>query len=264
MAAPEGWAQGRPVPAVPVRLGSTLLGGPASLLCAPLVAETPEALALEAEQAGARGADLVEWRADYLAGLSPGDVPTLLATVRSRSRVPVLFTCRASFEGGATLIPEEGRIAILEAAVLSGSADLVDLELAMAPEARNGLLALARRHGVPVLLSSHDFQRTPDEQEILGLLARQQAAGAAVAKVATMAQTAVDGLHLLSACARARAEFLRIPLAGIAMGAAGAFTRVLGPLFGVDLTFAMAVRGSAPGQLDLQDVRQARRLMGTP
>ena len=252
----------RPLPAVAVPLGKIVLGGPSSLLAAPLVGDTEDALLMEAEQAAARGPDLLEWRADCLQGLVPERVPRLLEELRRRTGLPVLFTCRAGFEGGTGCFAEPERLALLESAIESKLADLVDVELATEEAARDRLLALGQGNDVPVMLSAHDWQTTPPEPDLLDWLAREQMAGAAVAKIATMARTPQDGLRLLSACAVARASFLRIPLVGIAMGPAGAFTRVLGPLFGVDLTFAAAVGSSAPGQLDLHNVREARRLLG--
>lgn len=254
----------RPLPQAPILLRDRTVGGTASLLCSPLVASSETDLLAQAGQAGARGADVVEWRADYFRGLEPARVPGLLGAVREQAGVPVLFTCRAAGEGGAGALPEGVRLAVLDAAVRSGLTDLVDVELATDPTVRSGLLAVAAKRGVPVVLSVHYFQHTPAEAELLDVLRQEQEEGASIAKVATMALGPEDGLRLLSACARARSDFLRIPLIGIAMGPAGAFTRVIGPLFGVDMTFASAVGTSAPGQLDLADVRQARRLMGIP
>jgi 3-dehydroquinate dehydratase-1 len=228
------------------------------------VAETEDLLWREAEKVVARGPDVVEWRADYMRGLEPEAVPRILQALRERVAGPLLFTCRASGEGGARGVSEPARVGILEAAVRSGQADLVDVELSTDPLLRSRLLRLARDKAVPMVVSTHDFRGTPEEPGLLRTLALQQETGAAVAKIATMAQTPQDGLRLLAACARARAEFLRIPLVGIAMGPAGAFTRVLGPLFGIDLTFAVAVHGSAPGQIDLQAVREARRILEVP
>ncbi len=254
----------RPLPQVPLLVRDRTVGGTASLLCSPLVAGSETELLLEAEQAGARGPDLVEWRADYFRGLEPARVSGLLRAVRERAGVPVLFTCRAAGEGGAGVLPEEVRLAALGAATQSGLADLVDVELATDPKVRSALLAVAAERRVPVVLSAHYLQDTPSEAELLDVLRQEQEEGASVAKLATMARTPEDGLRLLLACAHARASFLRIPLIGIAMGPAGSFTRVLGPLFGVDMTFAAAVNTSAPGQLDLEAVREARRLMGIP
>jgi len=252
----------RRLPAVPVVVGSVVIGGAASLICSPLVARTENELMEEASQVSGIGPDLVEWRADYLQDLRPGAVAGILARLHQRVPMPLLFTFRAPEEGGGRPVEPGVRLAILADAVRSGQVDLVDVELSMEPVARRGLLALASGMGIPMVVSAHDFRGTPGEDELLRILAEEQEAGAAVAKIATTANEPEDGLRLLRACARARSEFLKIPLVGIAMGAAGAFTRVVAPLFGVDMTFARAVASSAPGQMGIEAVREARRLMG--
>ncbi len=152
----------RPMPIQPVRLRDRLLGAERSLVCSPLVGTTKESLRLEAERVAARGPDLVEWRADHLQGLELRALPGLLATLRSQLSVPLLFTCRLFSEGGAAQMPDDLRVAMLEAAVGSGLVDLVDVELAVEPRHRVGLLSSARERGVPVVVSAHDFRETPD------------------------------------------------------------------------------------------------------
>ena len=64
-------------------------------------------------------------------------------------------------------------------------AGLVDIELRWAARMQD-VIAAARQAGVGVILSHHDFKRTPPLQKLRELARRAQDAGADVFKVATM------------------------------------------------------------------------------
>jgi len=54
----------------PVRVGDRLLGGSSVLVCVPLLAPTRDMLIEQAGRLGAMRPDCIEWRADYLQGLT--------------------------------------------------------------------------------------------------------------------------------------------------------------------------------------------------
>lgn len=244
----------------PVPLGRRLLGGPESLICVPLVARDLPTLEAQARLAARAEADVVEWRADFFVGLMPSDVASLLAVVRTAA-APVLVTCRAPAEGGEGAWEDAQRVAILRAALESG-ADAIDVELAT--PGREELLALGAATGRPVVLSTHDFTSTPTRETMLRTLEAQQAAGAAVAKLAVMPADPADVTRLLDTCLEARRTFLEVPLIAMAMSGLGAYSRVVGPLYGIDLTFAIAGESSAPGQLQIDALRACRAALGVP
>ena len=119
----------------------------------------------------------------------------------------------------------------------------------------------AVRHGVKLMLSYHDFNKTPDEDFIFGTLKRAQALGADIAKVAVMPESYQDVLTLLKATLKARAEAVNIPMATMSMAREGVVTRMAGGLFGSDITFALGLASSAPGQIPIGDLRQAMALL---
>jgi 3-dehydroquinate dehydratase-1 len=250
----------RPMAARPVTLGRHVLGGKRSLICVPIVARNDAELADQAQSVAALEPDVVEWRADAFEGLHPAQVPAYLKVVRS-TRAAVLVTCRAATEGGQGDWAENHRLAVLRQALDAG-ADVIDVEYATS--GREDLQALARELGRPVVLSAHFFSHTPSTAELLRRLEDQQAAAANVAKIAVMPRDVLDVSRLLEACLQARHTFLQVPLVGMAMGQLGAYSRVVGPLFGIDLTFGAVGRASAPGQLGLDDLRSARRFLTIP
>ena len=200
-------------------------------LCATVTAETTAEL--RAARDAARGADLVELRLD---GVRDLDVDGALA---GRSR-PVVVTCRPVREGGRFDGSEEARRRILERAFELG-ADWVDLEW------RGGFDELvAERRGRNVVLSTHDFEATPDDLE--ARYRAMRATGAEVVKIAARSRSAADvvRLHRLGRAARGEAAVL------VGMGPIGVPTRLLPGRFGSAWTYAGD--GVAPGQVPLSDM----------
>lgn len=238
------------------RFGAKWFGRDRPIVCVPIVARTPGEAAARARAFAALAPDALELRADWLADLTPEVAVAVLSPIAALG-LPVIFTNRAEAEGGARPQDEGERLAIVAAAAESGLPALVDLELATAAPARARLIATARRRGVPVMLSHHDFAATPDEATLAALIEAMAQAGADAAKIAVMARDADDANRLLAVCRAATGGGAGIPLAAMAMGPAGAIARVLGHRAGSALTFAAASaeQGSAPGQLSLAQLR---------
>ena len=174
----------------------------------------------------ASSADLVELRLDHVRDL---DVAGAMADRRS----PVIVTCRARWEGGQFKGSEEERRKILECALRLG-AEYVDVEF-NAAFARD---LIAATGGKRIVVSTHDFEGVPDD--LVDRLRAMRAMGAEVSKVAVMARSLSDNLHLL-ALERAANTVL------IAMGPAGSPTRVLASHFHSQWSYAGD--GHAPGQI---------------
>ena len=115
---------------------------------------------------------------------------------------------------------------------------------------------MTRSRGLPLVLSFHDFQRTPAVSEMVARFEQAQRLGADVAKVAVMPQSMQDVHALLGATLQASGE-LAIPVISMAMGGLGAASRLCGGVFGSALTFAVGASASAPGQIAIEDVRAA-------
>lgn len=236
-------------------VGDRVFGGPQVLTCAPLVARDLTDLLVQARQLAELRPDCVEWRCDFLDDLEPEAVSPLLAQISEACGRPLLVTNRLEAEGGARPQDEEKRLAILTAALRSGHAAMVDLELAADPRLAGALVREARGAGVRVVRSWHNFSATPSSEVLLGKLREAQESGADVAKAAVMPQSPEDVLTVLTAGLEARRSFLEIPTVLMAMGPMGAVTRISGGFYGSDLTFAVGSQASAPGQMALDLVR---------
>ena len=243
----------------PVNVKGNIIGGSDTLICLPLVAKDRDDLLGQARKLMPLDPDLLEWRVDALDTV--GDVEEVLIILTHLRKIvkniPLIFTCRIDLEGGMGLISQENRLDVITQAMATGLVDIVDVELCNDVAFIESIRYGAEQNGVKLILSSHDFEKTPDESVILERLGRAQNLGADIAKLAAMPNNYQDVLLLLNATLRARTDFLKIPMITISMGTKGLVSRLAGGLFGSDVTFAMGESESAPGQIPIQELRQA-------
>lgn len=190
------------------------------------------------------------------------------AEVRLEELSPTVDDVREIFSQPARLIAtmrpgkhaDEQRLMILAAAIDAGAA-YVDIELESSTIVREGVLAAARKNGTEVIVSHHDFERTPEREELLRLIDECFAAGADIAKIACRTQSHADAARILGILDGER------PVVAIGMGKMGRITRVAAPLLGSPFTFASQGAGqeTAEGQIEakslakiLEEIENAR------
>lgn len=239
-------------------------------ICIPITGRNEDEIRDAAEAVSALPHDVVEWRADYFGQITDPDcIRHILAFLKEK--LPgslLLFTFRTKKEGGVRELSDESYLELCKTAARSGFADLLDLELftgagfpenqvapyaspplsAPEPKLLAPVISLAHAHGCHIILSSHDFLKTPPEDELFRRLSLMEAMGADLAKLAVMPETKQDVLKLLSVTRKA-ADTLRCPVITMSMGKLGAVSRISGGLTGSCLTFGTAKEESAPGQL---------------
>jgi 3-dehydroquinate dehydratase-1 len=253
---------------VPLRDGGSIAGaGP--VICAPLVGRSRASLGVEASSLAMQQPDLLEWRVDHFEG---GGIDALrhalvMAATDIRAAapgLPLLVTLRTAREGGVDRgLDDAARASLLATLARAGLADIVDFEASGDPDALAVLRETCTVAKVPLLLSMHDFERTPSPDLLLAAFAHMAALGADIAKLAVMPQSEADVVALLEATSRADRS-LAIPLVGISMGALGTPSRVLGHRFGSRITWCSGVEASAPGQLPLELLRRLIEEARTP
>lgn len=239
--------------------GKPLGGGALPIVITPLVGKDPAEVLGEVAAIVARKPDLLEWRIDFFQAI--GDVSTVIDTARAIRRaaggIPVLLTRRSAAEGGQPLtIDEAAVVAMYRAACAAGCVELIDYELSRRPEDIETLRAASRAAGIGMIMSYHDFQRTPEPAVLDAKFIAAMALGADVAKVAVMPADERDVLELLAATARAR-EAVDIPLITMSMGGLGSLSRIVGWVYGSAASFAVGKSSSAPGQMAIEDLRAA-------
>jgi len=225
-----------------------------------LVAATAD---LADEPAARDHADAVEFRMDM--GTDP-----LAALSGYGGRLPLLVTNRPTWEGGDAA-PGSDRVEALERAVEHEAVAAVDVELAALdpdaavtdpggadsrpddradPAAVRDLVDRARATDTAVVVSTHDFEGTPDRDRLQALLSAAGECGD-VAKLAVTADGPGDVLDVLAATWAATAAGETV--ATMAMGEAGRHSRAVAPLYGSRIGYAPVdpAAATAPGQYDL-------------
>jgi len=243
--------------------GRPLGGDRYPAICAPLVGRTRERLLAEAAAVAARRPDLLEWRVDFFDGI--GDIEGVVALAaeikRAAGGLPLLFTRRSSREGGEPVaLAEPQAVALCRAVCAGGAIEFIDYEMSSDPEHVRAVREAARAAGAQLVLSFHDFQGTPAREALRQRFALAEQLGADIAKIAVMPRGMDDVLTLLAATLEASGA-LKIPVISMAMGGAGAVTRLAGGLFGSALSFAVGEQASAPGQWPIDELETALALL---
>ena len=227
------------------------------MICISVVAKR-QSEALQIIQSSAGLADVLELRMDLL---SDGNLEELMGAVRSASRsVKILVTNRQAQGSGAP--DEKERIGVLLTAVSLG-ADFVDIELATAPAWREDVRAMIASHGsrTALIVSHHDFFRTPSRKTLIGIFNEGVQAGASIVKIVTLARAPQDNLAVLGLIPYARRR--KKDIIAFCMGKEGKISRVMAPLLGAFFTFASLKRGaeSGAGQLTIGEMRSIYRIL---
>lgn len=83
---------------------------------------------------------------------------------------------------------------------------MIDLELFTGDDQVKETVAYAHAHDVKVVMSNHDFHKTPEAEEIIARLRKMQSFDADIPKIALMPQSTSDVLTLLTATPRCRSS----------------------------------------------------------
>lgn len=232
-------------------------------ICVPLIAR--DKIELEERAAALHGVpcDVVEWRADYYPALtSETQIREAFAILKNHveDRL-ILFTLRSRSEGGEKDLTGDEYRYINRLVLRYGSADMMDVELSSGDSVITELVTKAHEHGVRVILSAHDFRRTPPAVEMIRTLRKMQELGADLAKLAVMPNSRNDVLCLMQATNDMMTQYATCPLITVAMGKEGLVSRIAGETFGSCMTFASNGEASAPGQIDAMDLSMILQIL---
>lgn len=243
-----------------VTLKNLTLGTDAPKIIVSLMAKDFDAVLREAELYRNADFDILEWRVDFFHNVTaPEEVLAAgLALREAFPEKPLLFTFRSRHEGGEAELTTAQYRELLCVAAKSELFDAIDLELFSGNDDEEVLLpvlAAAREHHVITVMSSHDFVKTPSAKEMLARLVRMEMLGADIPKLAVMPQSREDVLSLLSASVQYAVRPSARPFITMSMGGMGVASRVIGELSGSCATFGAVRRASAPGQMNVNELR---------
>ena len=239
-----------------VKVRNIEIGSGVPKICVPIVGVTKDEIIAEAKTFDSIPVDVVEWRVDWFEGVFEFDkVEDVLKDLREAlGETPILFTFRTSKEGGEKAIEAEPYKELNIAAAKTGYVDLVDVEAFTGDEIVKEIVAAAHECGVKVVASNHDFDKTPEKDEIVRRLCKMQELGADIPKIAVMPTCRRDVLTLLCATEEMYTEHADRPIITMSMAGTGLISRLCGEVFGSALTFGAAKKASAPGQAAVNDL----------
>ena len=231
-------------------------------ICVPIVARNMREIFSQARATDSKKFDIVEWRVDWF------DDFENLNEIRRASRVlhgilgerPILFTFRTPPEGGRHAIDPDYYFELNRVAVEEHLADMIDLELFAGDDKIRELIDYAHKKNSYVIISSHDFEKTPPQEELVRRLRHAEELGADILKTSVMPQNSRDVLELLSATEQMHRESDR-PVVTMAMGKLGIISRLSGEIFGSAMTFGTIGYASAPGQISIGPLREVLQLL---
>lgn len=249
---------------VKVDVRGRVFGGEKNLTCIPMVPVTREALMEETKAAVALEPDIIEWRVDYYenAGNPESVKYSLMEMGQYLNNIPVIFTFRHVREGGAKEYAQDVRLATICTALETGYADIIDVEACNEKSFIDDVKAAVEKNRAKLILSYHNFNETPSEEFIVNKLKEEQELGADIPKLAVMPRDFDDVLTLMKATYRARMEAVDLPMITISMSDVGTISRVIGDLYGSDMSFVVGKKANAPGQIPVAVVKRLWELLG--
>lgn len=230
----------------------------------PLTGTTAQMLVEEAIAAEAGGADVLEWRVDFMfaaheqLSFAPLGNEVLLPILQA-THLPLLITIRTAGQGGEVRL-SEGRYRLVLAELLDVLVQLslptqrILLDLEQWLDSAPALAARAQELGVTVIMSHHDWHETPDADVLQLMYEEMLEMPGVVVKLAVKANSDADVTRLLQVSEQVARESGRAVIA-ISMGDQGRRSRFAGWRHGSVATFARVGVGSAPGQPTVAELR---------
>ncbi len=207
------------------------------------VAEKTPARVLKSLTKALQKSEYAEIRLDFL---SPSEVPRALEQAKKHLKRCVC-TLRPKAEGGRFSGTEKERISILKL-IAEYKPYLIDIEF-LTLEKNKTLLGYVRRTKTSILVSWHDFEKTPPASALLAKLRQMKRLGDNV-KIVTTAKSIRDTAAVLSLYKRQSSGLI-----AFAMGDAGRISRILCMYFGSPYTYVSLGKPVAPGQFSVDEVK---------
>ncbi|MCV2526951.1 type I 3-dehydroquinate dehydratase [Melissococcus plutonius] len=238
-----------------VKIGQIVIGKGLPKIITPMVGQTEKEILEEARMIQQTKGDIAEWRIDYFENVQiPETVAKLSHAIKALLKKPLLITFRSVKEGGQQVISDQEYLHIYQMIIQLGKFDLLDIEFSMPIRYIDALIYQAHLEKIKVIISNHEFEQTPAQEELINRLQKMQKTKADICKIAVMPHSTQDVLTLLQATQIMKKNHADRPLIALSMGTLGKISRIAGQLIGSDATFGIISKSSAPGQLPLTEL----------
>lgn len=182
---------------------------------------------------------MVEIRADLLLW-SFDDYRKIIST-----GIKTVMTCRPG------PVENQKRLELFEFAAKSG-VSFIDIEYESDDNFRQKVLEITGKHTSELIISYHNYESTPERQELEMILDDCYLKSADVAKIACRVYSPSDNARLLSLYERTGRKII------IGMGNAGKISRIAAVAMGAEFTYASSSKTgeTAEGQLDYKTMEE--------
>jgi len=193
------------------------------------------------------GLDFAEIRMEGM-NLTVEDIRTIFS-----QPLTLMATCRPG-------IMEDGQRRDLLINAIEAGARYVDIEAGSDSRYRQPIINTARAYGCRVIMSFHDYSKTPPLKTLKQIISLCFAEGADIAKIACKVHSERDNIRLLGLLDREKSEG---ELVVVGMGEQGRITRIVAPLLGSPFTYASLAEGkeTAVGQVSKNKLENIMRLI---
>ena len=192
----------------------------------------------------AENAEMIEIRADLL------EKDERLIEELLDMKVKKIFTCRPG------KLPKKKREALFLLA-LQKNANYIDVEFESETAFSSEISRLVKGTETDLIISYHDFERTPPLENLEKIYDQCFEMGADLAKIATMIQSKDDIFNLFSLYRKEKRKVI------IGMGQLGLITRIAAVTLGSEFTFVSPATGerTAPGQVTDNEMKTILRIL---
>lgn len=200
-----------------------------------------------------KGANYVEIRFDHMIYKDIDKALVICSEVRNRA----IFTLRSKKEGGFFNGTHKEQVSLLKK-MARAKPMLLDIEFSILKK-DSEFRRFLKYNKVPILVSSHDFRKTPEATSLLEKV-RDMSKYSNYVKLVTTARSINDNLNFLTLYD----NIGDTNLIAFAMGDLGVLSRLLCTLYGgAPFTYASLDNPMAPGQLDIDLMKKIYDRVGS-
>ena len=237
-------------------VGNIEIGSGMPKICVPIVEKSRKDIIEYAEKVKSHNPDLVEWRADYFDEVENKE--ELLETAQELKKVlgeiPLIFTVRTFNEGGNLKVDPDKYLDIIKNVSMSNAADIIDIEISRLSREDKHIVDNIKSGNCKIILSYHNFKHTPGVEAMEKIISNMREYNPDIFKIAVMPLSKSDMITILQLAVDTEEKVER-PVVIISMGKLGIASRICGEIFGSSITFASLEKSSAPGQLNIDELR---------
>ena len=235
------------------KIKDILIGDGIPKVCVSVVSDNHQAIITDIIRLMDYDIDIIELRIDYFKELlnqqKLKELFKMIATLEMKQAL--ILTYRSVKEGGLGELSHEEYINLYKIALDSGAFDIYDVELSSGTNAIITLNNMIHEANHKVIMSSHDFTRTPSLDTMLEKIKQMDSLEADIIKLAVMPEDYKDVLL----------EIYDKPIVTMSMSNLGIATRILGEQFGSAITFGKDNVASASGQIDIRSLKEALKIV---